>query len=450
MRIGVFTELNRLSGGVYQYGVTMLHALREMKDGAGDDYVLFSYPKADGAAACSLGKSGWRIEPLLPPTLGRRTFAALSGALGEARSRRALGWLRERVRRASTNGGADAASDPYVARQRPEVGRWLRHCGAQLMIYPAASSLSFETGVPSVMAVHDLQHRLQPEFPEVSAGGEWERREYVYRNAARYATLLVTDSEVGREDVLNLYGEHGATPDRVKVLPFRPAHYLTAEIVDADRRRVRATHKLPERYLFYPAQFWPHKNHTRIVRALGLLKRECGLDVHVVFCGSHAGDIREAALREVASLSRQLGLEGRIHRLGYVPDEDVSALYAEAVALVMPTFFGPTNIPVLEAWATGCPVLTSDIRGVREQAGDAAVLVDPRSDESIAEGIQRLWTDEGLRGALAGRGRRRLAAYGDGDYGRRLRGIIEEAKEAARSGRGAPEARGRVAARGAF
>ena len=87
------------------------------------------------------------------------------------------------------------------------------------------------------------------------------------------------------------------------------------------------------------------------------------------------------------STASDLGLESQIRYGGYVPDEDMSGLYAGAVALTMPTFFGPTNIPVLEAWAYGCPVLTSDIRGIREQVGDAGVLVDPRSIESIADGI---------------------------------------------------------------
>jgi hypothetical protein len=94
--------------------------------------------------------------------------------------------------------------------------------------------------------------------------------------------------------------------------------------------------------------------------------------------------------------------------LGYVPDEDMSGIYAEAVALVMPTFFGPTNIPPLESWAFGRPVLSSDIRGIREQIGNAGVLVDPRSVEAIAEGIFRLWTNEHLCKELADRGRQRL------------------------------------------
>src|SRR5262249_1488236 len=152
------------------------------------------------------------------------------------------------------------------------------------------------------------------------------------------------------------------------------------------------------------------------------------LKLPVVFCGSYNGQIREPTFREVMTLGSHLGLEGEILYLGYVPDEDMSGLYAGAAALVMPTFFGPTNIPVLEAWGFGCPVLTSDIRGIREQAGSAAVLVDPRSVEAIADGIYQLWTDENLCHILADAGRQRLATYRPDDYRRRLVEILEEAK----------------------
>jgi len=71
---------------------------------------------------------------------------------------------------------------------------------AQLMLYPVIDPLSFETGLPYVMAIPDLQHRLQPEFPEVSANGEWEWREYYYRNGTRYATLLLAESKHSYEE----------------------------------------------------------------------------------------------------------------------------------------------------------------------------------------------------------------------------------------------------------
>jgi glycosyltransferase involved in cell wall biosynthesis len=277
------------------------------------------------------------------------------------------------------------------------------------------------------MVIHDLQHRIQPEFPEVSANGEWECRENYYRDAVRHATLLVTDSEVGKEDLLQHYGGHGATPNRIKVLPFLPASYLAKDVSNTELERVRTKYVLPARFFFYPAQFWVHKNHGRIVEALGSL-RQRGVRITMVFCGSHSGELRERNFREVMSRVEALSLGDDVRCLGYVAEEDMSGLYAAAHALIMPTFFGPTNIPVLEAWALGCPVLSSDIRGIREQAGDAAVLVDPRSVHGIADGMHRLWTDEALRVTLAQRGRDRLARYTPADFRLRLADILEEAK----------------------
>jgi glycosyltransferase involved in cell wall biosynthesis len=425
MRIGILPALVPSSGGIYQYSLTILHVLNQWKsDGCEDHFVLFTDEITHPAVATGTNGDGWIIKPLQRPS---QVLNMLRRIIGEGPHREMWRWLRLQMSQHPIL-RKPALPDPDVVRYEVEANRWFNNCGVDLMIYPAPTPLSFEAGVPYVMAIHDLQHRLQPEFPEVSANGEWERREYRYRNGARCATLLLADSEVGKEDILNFYGPYGVTPDQVKVLPYLPACYLATDVSQSERQRVRAIYRLPERYLFYPAQFWPHKNHIRIVQALGLLKQKHKLDIPAVFCGSYTGEIRERIMRDVMSLSSQLGLEKQIHYLGYVPDQDMSGIYAEAVALVMPTFFGPTNIPILEAWAFGCPVLTSDIRGVREQAQDAAVLVDPRSIEAIADGIYRLWTDENLACRLANLGRQRLGSYTPDDYYRRLIEILEEAK----------------------
>ena len=184
---------------------------------------------------------------------------------------------------------------------------------------------------------------------------------------------------------------------------------------------------LPDRYFFYPAQFWPHKNHVRIVQAMALLKQR-GVAVHMVFSGSTVGgEFREQIHQTVQEEATRAGITGQIRILGYVEEQHMAALYAGAVALVMPTFFGPTNIPPLEAWALGCPVLTSDIRGIREQMGNAAVLADPRSVEAIAGGMERLWTDATFCQSLREAGRQRLAGYTPQHYQTRLNAIMEEA-----------------------
>ncbi len=206
-----------------------------------------------------------------------------------------------------------------------------------------------------------------------------------------------------------------------------PAPYLVAGATDADRRRVRERYGLPERYLFYPAQFWPHKNHLAIVEATALLGAD-GVAVDVVLAGTWSGTLREETHRRVEERAGELGVEKCLHILGYVPNEDMPALLAEAVALVMPTFFGPTNIPPLEAWALDVPVITSDLRGIREHMGDAAVLVDPASPRALADGIRRVWTDAGLRDELVERARGQLAIYTPEAHRQRVARVIEAAR----------------------
>jgi len=435
MRIGIVPTLEASAGGLYQYNLTLLRTLHDL-DHQGS-YIVFTDAPSALPGELSTERVDWIIKSLSPPpavppakSFSQRALDGLRRGVGEGPHRELWRVVRKTLHGADQQGeSAETIIDPDTVWWQPAMGDWFRACGAEAMLYPNPLALSFESRVPYAMSIHDLQHRLQPEWPEVSADQEWEAREYLFRNAARHAELLIADSEVGKEDILEFYGPFGITADRVKVLPFLPSAYLSIEISKEKREQVRQTYQLADRYLFYPAQFWPHKNHARIVRALDLLKREYQLEIPIVFCGSHGGKIREETFFEVKQLAAKFGLEQQILFLGYVPDEDISALYAEARALVMPTFFGPTNIPILEAWAFGCPVLTSDIRGVREQVGDAGILVDPRSVESIAEGIYRISTDDDLHFDLGNRGRQRLKIYTPHDYQQRLIEILAEMKE---------------------
>lgn len=393
MRIGVVPNLERSSGGVYQYAVTLLEVLSEFR---GDhEFVVFTY-------------GGESVPPdvALPgPVVALRRG---SGSLGR------LGAVLSRVTRPG------AAHDPAWE-------RFFASHNVDLLVFTADADLAQKTGVPYMVAVHDIQHRLHPEFPEVSANGERERREQRLRPMIAGASVVLVDSEVGKEDLLEAYGDTGIDPDAVRPLPFLPAHYLLeADTSDATRGRVRDEYGLPERFLFYPAQFWPHKNHRRIVEALAILSAD-GVHVPIVFAGTHAGEIRERTFADVMEVARVQGIEDFVHAVGYVPDDAMAALYANAIALVMPTFFGPTNIPVLEAFQLGCPVITSDIRGVREQAGDGALLVDPESSESIAGAIRRVVLEPELAQQLAVRGRARLASYTRDDYKALLCAALEQA-----------------------
>lgn len=421
--MGFVPALNRQAGGVFQYSATMMDALEVTAREEKTIELVALVPDGAPEAHATLEARGWRVVPVVASASSVRSAARR--LVGSGPHRDALRWLRRRV--AGAPHGVPGSDDPNSFSRRDDLGEWWRKQGVDLVIFPQPHPWAFEAGMPAIVAIHDLQHRLQPEFPEVSADGEWARREYVLRNCARAAAGVLVDSDVGKEQLLQFYAAYGAKADRVHVLPFLPASTMPREVPVAARAAVRDRLHLPPDYIFYPAQFWPHKNHARIIEALEQLKGNHGLTVSAVFCGSHADAVRERHYALLMDMARRCGVAQQVHVLGFVDDADLAALYAGARALVMPTFFGPTNIPLLEAWALGCPVLTSDIPGVREQMGDAALLVDPRRVDQLADGIRNLWTDEALRASLARRGAQRLALYGPADFRGRLSAALHSA-----------------------
>ena len=287
--------------------------------------------------------------------------------------------------------------------------------------------------MPFVCPIFDLNHRLQPEFPEVSESGEIQRREYFYVNTCRFATLVLADSEVGRANILQFYGEY-IEADRIRILPYYPPIVRRPVASEADRDRVSRTYPLPSRYFFYPAQFWPHKNHNLIIQALDLIRKDRDETVHVVFCGSYSDYYRARQYRELRETIEQLDLSENVSFLGSVPEADMPALYAMSVGLVMPTFFGPTNIPPLEAWFYERPVICSDIPGIRQQIGDAGLLVDPRSPAALAEAMTQIWTQDAFARSLVEAGRLRLASYNWDAFVGGVEGIVRDACDRVRAG----------------
>ena len=416
MLIAIRSNAAPWKGGAYQYSLALLDALASLPSETAGDFNLVLRSKRETQHFREYA-SRWRNVQLPFWSKDRFTYM-IEASIGE-------GLLRDIGKRSLYRLSQAGFIDATPLRSKGSAHRFLTSRGIDWSLFTTPSPESFETGLPYVMPVFDLQHRLQPEFPEVSANGEWDRREYLYRNGTRHATLILADSEVGKADILECYGRYGITEDRVKVLPYVPPPYLSSGIRSGERDFGRPRYQLPERYFFYPAQLWPHKNHVRLVQAMGLLKEQ-GREIHLVLCGAHGGAIRTRVFQEVMREARRVKVETQLHYLGYVDNMAMSALYAGAVGLAMPTFFGPTNIPIVEAWLLGCPVLTSDIRGIREQVGDAGLLVDPTSVEAIADGMQRLWNHEGLRAELAQHGLRRLAAHDHAQFCRELGHIVSE------------------------
>lgn len=281
-----------------------------------------------------------------------------------------------------------------------------------LWIFPSQDTRGCEFDVPALITILDLMHRYEARFPEMGAPREVKIREAQYRSICRWARGVLVDSELGGRQVIESYG---VAPERIHVLPYiAPPHAWRSTPPPGFEKR----YALPPKFLFYPAQFWEHKNHMLLVDAVARLKCELP-DLKLVLVGT-----RKNAYDKVVARVAENGLEDDVLFLGYVPDSDVPELYRRARALVMPTFCGPTNLPPLEAFAAGCPVALSNRYAMPEQAGGAALLFDPESVEELCGCIRRLWTDDSLCAELSRRGRGRAAAWGPPQFARRLEEIV--------------------------
>src|SRR5581483_10996676 len=309
-----------------------------------------------------------------------------------------------------------------------------RKAGVDLMFLMSPFMHAFSLRLPFVMPIFDLNHKINPQFPEVSANGESNARDYMYINACRFATMIVVDSETGKSDVLRYYGDF-IGEDRIRVVPMYSPIARSPRPTSADLARVRTKYKLPDRYFFYPAQFWPHKNHELILRAVRAIADETGEVTPIIFTGSYADYHRAVHMKKLQALAAELGIADRIHYLGVAAGEDMSSLFAMSVALVAPTYFGPANIPPLEAWYNGRPVIMCDLPGIREQVRDGGLLVDPRTPSDLAGAMRKLWHDEAMCTALAKRGQERVESYNWESYVDRVRDTLEDACESVRAGR---------------
>ena len=172
-------------------------------------------------------------------------------------------------------------------------------------------------------------------------------------------------------------------PDKIKVLPiFCSDAFVNMQVAQGEQQKILAGLGLTAgKFFFYPAQFWAHKNHFHLVQAFGKFVK-LNPDFRLLFCGSDKGNIGY-----IKKQVQMLGLEQNVIFGGFIDDEALFTLYKNAAALVMPTFFGPTNIPPIEALFLGCPALLSDIAGHREIMGDAALYFNPADDDAIFESM---------------------------------------------------------------
>jgi glycosyltransferase involved in cell wall biosynthesis len=272
------------------------------------------------------------------------------------------------------------------------------------LIYFITSShfANYVNSVNYIFTLFDLCHRDNPEFPEVRISRIFEYRENLFQKNLSRSVAVLVDSELGKKNTIFRYR---LDEGRVHIFPIGPAHNIEKIKFNENNEKItkqmdiKKKYDLKNDYLFYPAQFWAHKNHIYILKALKILKSKKNIILNVIFAGSDQGN-----LSYIKDMTKKFNLENQVRFVGFVSSEEINFLYSQALALVMPTYFGPTNMPPLEAFKLKVPVLYSNINGLREQVEDAALLFDLNDPNSLVENLEKLISSNELRNDLVNKG----------------------------------------------
>lgn len=242
-----------------------------------------------------------------------------------------------------------------------------------------------------VPIIYDLSFRRYPEMLETK---NLELLSRMVPASIRRADRIITISEAMRDEISETFE---IDPSIISVV--RPGVRAVTETEDA------GIDTLPERFFLALGTLEPRKNLLSVLLAQDLLRQE-GVAIPLVVVGG-SGWRNDAILTELASRTGR----GEVITTGYIDDASVRMLYRNAVALVFPSFYEGFGMPIIEAMAEGCPVITSDLPVFKETSGDAALYVDESDPRSIATAMRSLLDEPQHRAAMIDRGRALVRAF---------------------------------------
>ena len=273
------------------------------------------------------------------------------------------------------------------------LGRRARAAGADLVHCPAAFAPRVGR-LPLVLTIHDVLPFRYPElFPRVVVA--YSRA--TWQGAARRAARVITGTEHSRRELIELLG---VPPPRVAVTPYGADARFHPR--DVDRAWLAERFGFDRRFVLCVGTLEPRKNLVTALRAFARVAER--VDDCLLAIAGGRGWHNDAFERQLA------GMSDRVRLTGFVSDEELAQLYAAADCFVFPSLYEGYGLPVLEAMASGTPVVTSDVTSLPEVAGDAAICVPPKDTEAVAAAIERILSEPQVAADFARRGLERARA----------------------------------------
>jgi glycosyltransferase involved in cell wall biosynthesis len=255
-----------------------------------------------------------------------------------------------------------------------------------------------------VFTLHDLQEIYYPEYfsKEVRI---WRR--FIYKKLTKLAFKIITESSHVKNDITRLYKN---AKDKVHVIE-SPPYFKFDKIKESP-------FNFP--YIFFPAQFWKHKNHIRVLKAFKKIK-ECNTKIKLVLTGSKSREFNNIQ-KEVIDLN----LQDDVIFKGPIPQDEMSTFFSKAKLIIAPTLYESISIPVFEAFKYQVPVCASGVYAIKDQVKNAGILFDPKDIKSIFTSMNLGLTDQNLRKKCIKNGNKRLEFFSHSRFNSLLKKVIDE------------------------
>ena len=392
INIGILFPFSKSYGGIFQYTLSIADSLLNYSDKF--NYILIhNYPK--------------NIEYLVSSKLKSTNILKLPTIKSSAYKKAAI-FINLLLGRKILN-----------MKNAAEVS-CIRNNNIKLLIIPFPSSFGFRNNIPYITTIPDMMHKYFPKFPEYPLL-ERIKRDMSYKNAAKNSVITIVDSKQGEDDLNNFYK---IPREKIRKISYIPPGYIYKyrKMNLEEAREILKKYNLPEKFIFYPAQFWYHKNHTRLIEALKLIADKYQIKIPLVLVGSP-----KESYKNIVKHIKNADLGKQITNLGYVADNEIVALYKKSIALVFPDLLGPTNIPPLEAIVLGTPVICSNVFSMPEQIGEAGLFFNPYDINDMAQKIYKVWTDNDLRIKLIAKANEKAKSLVLEKYAEKWEKVIDEA-----------------------
>ncbi len=255
----------------------------------------------------------------------------------------------------------------------PRIIKFLPHCMFEsillkykvnhiIFLSPSRNGL-FLRNINYSFSMWDLAHRGKFRFPEFYKDGEWRYREQLYKDSLSKAHTIFVESKTTKDNILSLYN---VLPHQILINKFTP---VVQKKYQSDLNEFGD-------FLFYPAQYWEHKDHECLINALEILSKDYNIYVNLVCCGFDKGH-----LTYLKNLVSNTGLKNSVTFLDFVDEIRLQTLYKNCRLCVFPSKLGPTNLPPLEALLHGKRTVVSDVNEKIEGVGEGEILYFSTGDE---------------------------------------------------------------------